>query len=202
MSETEKAIYRLVLHPQDANCIPESTEIVRLALQAAEFIGEIHLETGVEDKSGNAAQDFLVGERFLQLLTFMGCSPNINLEPQYHGDHDFCHIRMSPLLAQPQFRSHERDVFARCPECGRRDNDWRARLEDWQVNSSQINYQCPHCHQSMSLYDLRWRQQAGFARFFIDVFSIFPQEAIPTDNLLGVLNKTCAQPWNYFFTNR
>lgn len=198
MSETQKAIYRLVLHPQDADYAPESSGMIQETLYDLGFIGE---PCSLPD-SGNEEHGFLAGERFLQLLTFMGCSPNINLAPQCKSDRDYCHIVLSPIYAQTHFRSHVRDVFARCPACGRRDADWQRLIERWQVNTSLKKYLCPHCDESMSLYDLGWRQLAGFGRFFIEVFSIFPHEGIPTGNLLSSLEGACAQPWTYFFTNR
>ncbi len=199
MSETEKALYRLVLHPQDANYAPESSGLIQEVLRDARFIGEACSIVNSDDTQ----QAFMVGEQFLQLLTFMGCSPNINLLPQHEGDRDFCHVVLSPVFVQPHFRSHERDVFARCPECGRRDTGWQAQIERWQADPSLNEYVCPHCDKSLSLYDLRWRQMGGFGRFFIDVFSIFPQEGIPTGNLLSALETaSAAQPWTYFFTNR
>ncbi len=198
MSETKKAIHRLVLHPKNADYAPESSGIIRKMLHDSGFIGE---SCRLPD-SGSRQQGFLAGEQFLQLLTFMGCSPNINLAPQYEGDRDYCHIVLSPIYAQVRFRSHARDVFARCPECGRRDTDWPALIEQWQMNTVRNKYVCPHCDKSMSLYDLRWRQLAGFGRVFIEVFSIFPQEGIPTGHLMSALENACTQPWRYFFTNR
>ncbi|HEB57005.1 MAG TPA: hypothetical protein ENI98_12030 [Gammaproteobacteria bacterium] len=198
MSETKKTIHRLLLHPQDADYAPESSGMVRKILHDTGFIGE---SCAVQDTE-NAAQRFLVGEQFLQLLTFMGCSPNINLMPQYEGDRDYCHIVLSSIYKQPYFRSHTRDVFARCPECGRRDADWQKQIENWKKDVSLKKYICPHCHNAMSLYDLHWRHLAGFGRFFIEVFSIFPQEAIPTSPLMSALENSCAQPWTYFFSNR
>ena len=198
MSDTEKAIYRLVLHPEEANYAPESTAMIQTLLHDIGFIGDACELEGDE----TAPQGFLVGEQFLQLLTFMGCSPNINLAPQQQGDRDYCHIVLSPIYTQPHFRRHDGDVFARCPECGRRDPDWQTQIERWQADMARTDYTCPHCENTISLYDLRWRQAAGFGRFFIDVFSIFPQEGIPTDKLLMALKKASGQPWTYFFTNR
>lgn len=200
MPKTKKPIYRLVLHPQDAAYAPESREIIREILHKTGFIaGLCRLP---DNRSTPAEQGFLAGEQFLQLLTFMGCAPKINLAPQHEADRDYCHIVLSPVYAQVHFRSHERDVFARCPECGRRDENWHVLLECWQTDRSLTKYICPHCHKSMSLYDLRWRQLAGFGRFFIDVFSIFPQEGIPTSHLMSELENVCAQSWTYFFSNR
>ncbi len=198
MSETKKPIYRLVLHPQDANFAPESIGLIREVLFDAGFIAKDSANKAAPEQDG---ERFPVGEQFLQLLTFMGCSPNINLSPQHEGDQDFCHIKLSAPTGVPRFRRHDGNIFARCPECGRRDPDWAVHIERWETDKSANQYHCPHCANDMSLYDLRWRQQAGFARFFIDVFSIFPQEGIPTENLLGRLQKACEQPWIYFFTN-
>jgi len=203
MSAFEKPVYRLVLHPQDANYAPASAETIQTLLQDIGFIGKASINPAASSlNSGIQPQTFLVGEKFLQLLTFMGCSPNINLAPTDEADQDFCHIALSSIYTHPQFRSHERDVFARCPECGRREQHWQTALECWQADNSRTNYTCSHCAKNMSLYDLRWRQAAGFGRFFIDVFSIFPQEGIPTDKLLAALETISAQPWGYFFTNR
>ncbi len=200
MSETRKTIYRLVLHPQNADYAPESSGIIRKILHDSEFIGGPSRLP--DSRTATAEQGFLAGEQFLQLLTFMGCSPNINLAPRYEGDRDYCHIVLSPIYAQVRFRSHAQDVFARCPECGRRDTDWPALIERWQTDTFLKKYVCPYCDKRMSLYDLGWRQLAGFGRFFIEVFSIFPQEGIPSGHLLSVLENACAQPWTYFFTNR
>lgn len=199
MSETEKSVYRLVLHPQNADYAPESSETIQKILFETGFIAESH--SVLDSRSADVGQSFLVGEQFLQLLTFMGCSPSINLTPQHDADRDYCHIVLSPIYAHVHFRSHERDVFARCPECGRRDANWPALIERWYRDRSRIGYVCHQCHKSTSLYDLRWRQVAGFGRFFIDVFSIFPQEGIPSNHLLSALEDACAQPWTYFFTN-
>ncbi len=200
MLETEKPVYRLVLHPQNADYAPESSEMIQKILFETGFIAES--QSLPDSRTRDTGQSFLAGEQFLQLLTFMGCSPSINLVPQHEADRDYCHIVLSPVHAHVHFRSHERDVFARCPECGRRDANWPVLIECWHRDRSQQEYVCPHCHKSTSLYDLRWRQVAGFGRFFIDVFSIFPQEGIPSKHLMAALGDACVQPWTYFFTNR
>lgn len=200
MSETRKPIYRLVLHPQNEDYAPASSEMIQEILSSTGFIGD---PCSVPDSGmASADQAFLAGEHFLQLLTFMGCSPNVNLAPQYETDQDYCHIVLSPVYTRVRFRSHSRDAFARCPACGRRDADGQALIERWRRNRILKEYVCPYCHKSMSLYDVGWRQMAGFARFFIEVFSIFPQEGIPTSHFLSVLENACAQPWTYFFTDR
>jgi len=202
MCTIEKPLYRLVLHPQNAGYAPESSDIIQTALEEVGFIGESCFEADSLVNEESQCSRFLVGEQFLQLLSFMGCSPNINLAPTDEADRDFCHVALSSVYPQSQFRAHERDVFARCPECGRRDTNWKIQIERWQVDNSLNNYVCPHCNKGLSLYDLRWRQLAGFGRVFIDVFSIFPQEGIPTDKLLSHLEKVSGQSWTYFFTNR
>lgn len=44
-----------------------------------------------------------------------------------------------------------------------------------------------------------WRQQAGFGLVFIQVNSIFPSEAIPTEELMSSLEKLSGGPWQYFY---
>ncbi len=195
MPDTQASIHRLILHPGDAERAPASQEAVCERLRELEFIGEAY-----EHGNGTGERAFLAGEQFLQLLTFMGCSPHIELAPRQAGDQDFCHIRVSPLYPSPRFRAHARDVFARCPACGRREPDWLARIAAWQAGAGP-DWQCARCGEAGSLYRLGWRQKAGFGRLFIDVFSIFPQEGIPAERLLRELESLGAGPWRYFFSN-
>lgn len=68
--------YALLLYP-----VSETDLDLFPVLQAQEFVGDA-LENGV----------YAVGEQFLQQICFLGCSPDIELEP--HADKAFCYVRI------------------------------------------------------------------------------------------------------------
>ena len=188
--QVAKPIYRLVLHPKMTGYAPESWDEILEALAESKFVGDAY--------SVDTQQRYYIGDQFLKMLSFMGCSPHIEIEPTEPGSIDFCHIALSDISSTVLFRHHERDVFARCPECGRRDANWPEFISTWLVEPN-IDYVCPSCEVVISPYALRWRNSAGFANMFIDIFSVYPNEAVPTEQLLSLLKKTTGQDWDYFY---
>ena len=188
-----KPLYRLVLHPKMADYAPRSWDEIILALTTSKFLGNAYLV--------DAQQRYYIGDKFLQMLTFMGCSPHIEIEPREPGSIDFCHIVFSEISENVLFRHHERDVFARCPECGRRDSNWLEYISVW-TEKPDADYVCPSCASMISPYAIRWKNSAGFARLFIDILSVYPHEAVPTEQLLSLLKKATGQDWVYFYCHR
>ena len=187
-------LYRLVLHPQDRQYAPNTWEPIIGDLQAEKFLGNAW-----GDKS---QQWFLTGDRFVDFVTFMGCSPYIVFEPPQDGSLNFCHVQFSVIHPQSRFRSASGNVFARCPHCGKRLGQWEAAIKEWEANSAANMIRCDKCHADSPLYQLGWRHTAGFGRVFIDIFNIYPQEGVPTDSLLGLLHAITGVHWQYFYTDR
>ena len=194
MATFSSPIHRLVLHPVPADYAPSSWKGLQTGLEQAGFLGE---------KYGSYSDRlFLVGERFLQLITFMGCAPHIQLEPPKTESKDFCHIGLSPIYSHSEFRSGERDVFAHCGKCGARITQWMNAVKLWRQDNLASDLTCDRCGESQLLYHLNWRNKAGFARLYIDVYSVFPREGIPTNELLSILEKFSGVAWTFFYTNR
>ena len=163
------------------------------ALRAIQFIS-----APLGDEKGRR---YLAGEGFLNFITFMGCSPYIAFEPPPDGSMDFCHVQFSVLHDRPRFRSASCNVFARCPQCGKRIQQWEKAIADWRTDPASTALRCDKCATEVSLYQLGWRHSAGFACMFIDIYSIYPQEGVPTDSLLDILGKACGVRWGYFYTD-
>ena len=173
----------LVFHPSDPDFIPESLEQIVQSLQQHGFIGEVW--------SGAAGQRYLIGDKFLSLVTFMGCAPYIALEPPAQGE-DFCHIEFSPIHDSMQFIFGARQPISRCPQC-------RQRKADWQSIPPDLQYHCAKCGGQFSLTELDWRHNAGYGHVFISVHGIYPHEAIPTSSLLSILEQALGVPCSYFY---
>ena len=199
---TSQKIHKLVLHPRDANFALTSWDGLIARLREVAFLGE-QLEEPLNKPLNKERQNrFLVGERFLHYITFMGCSPAVELAPLTDGSQDFCHIHFSDITPEPRFRSASQNVFARCPHCRKRISNWEQAVSNWSKDSSTVNFHCDKCAEPVSLTQLGWRHTAGFARLFIDIYSIYPQEGIPTDQFLSLLETETGTQWDYFYTDQ
>lgn len=169
----------LVLHPSDPNWTLKTPEPLINFLQ----------KTGLAAESFDK-ECFLVGENFLELISFMGCSPNIKLDDEDgDGQFTFIHItgtdEIAGLTGKHSFSPH-------CPQCKKPEKNWRKLLKN-------NNIECSNCQTPSDAWQYNWRKSAGFARCFIEITDIYPKEAIPQSSLLESLEKNFGVPWAYFF---
>ena len=171
----------LVIVPNDVNWVPEQIEKLSAFLQ----------ERGLTGTQLNEAENsFLVGEKFLDQISFMGCSPNVKLDDE-NSDGKFTFIRLtsSPeinaLIGKHSFAPH-------CPHCKKPEKNWGERLQKNQIA-------CSNCQMTSDVWKYNWRKSAGFGRCFIEITDIFPKEAIPQSSLLDALEKQFGPSWSYFF---
>ena len=162
MWQAESKLYLYHVDPQ-LNFILEQMESI---LKKEEFTG-IHIEKN----------RFSTGKNFLSHLTFMGCSPDIELDPQQ--DKPYCYIEVE---------SHEKPLFisgsnlkkARCHHC-------KKNIEN--------PFLCPHCQQQFSPTKLNWRKTAFLAACWIAIGNIYELEAIPNDQFLDTLKQQTGVEW-------
>jgi hypothetical protein len=143
-------------------------------------------------------QHFLIGQAFLQLITFMGCSPLLELEPPPDGG-PFCHLRIDGPWPAPQLRHGRNTRGPRCAACRTRFADWRELLPRWLERPMETSVQCPRCGHYQRPLDLTWRREAGFGRWFLVVEDVFPGEAVPVPALLEGLAGVTGGAWHYFY---
>jgi hypothetical protein len=141
---------------------------------------------------------FLVGEHFLQLVTFMGCSPYLQLEPPVDGSSRFCHIHLLGPYPHPRLLHGANTRPPRCPGCRKRIAGWQEKLTRWERNPAEANIECPHCRRHSTPLELDWQRNAGVSRFFIRITEVFPGEAVPVPALLEQL-KGAGGEWDYFY---
>ncbi len=137
--------------------------------------------------------DFFTGKRFLQLISFVGCSTNVCLTPDSDHDVEFCHLTIKGPFGQPQLFS---DNNIRPPRC----NSCREQVPNWQDNIDGQTLQCHLCGNVTKLGDISWGRRAGYGRIFIEITNIFPGEARPVHDLLENLENLTRTEWDYFFT--
>ena len=174
---------KLILTPAPTETIPDSDAILKQL-----SISGLIKENPVTLKGETL---YLPGERFLQLITFLGCSPFIRLEPENENDNKFSHLRLSQLHSEPVFRYGRNTTAPKCPRCGHKQNDWLTLIET-------SDNHCSHCGKPISAADLNWRQSAGWGRLFIEIWGVFPGEAVPSQELIRDLTALGCR-WDYFY---
>ena len=110
------AAQKLILLPTDPACPPVGSDRLAKKLQAIGLIGP--------PRAVNNDTFYPTGEHFLQLVTFLGCSPMIELEPPSDpvtlaadsAAGKFCHVFLSSAESL-RFRSDPRTPAPRCPAC-------------------------------------------------------------------------------------
>jgi hypothetical protein len=181
---------RLILTPEDPHALPDNLPAILAGLREIGFIGD--------EIPGETAR-YQLGEQFLQLVTFMGCSPFVELAPG-DGETPYCHLSVLGPFDTPRLLDGKNTTPPRCGVCRKRLNDWRGALDRWREGEAAPLAPCPHCGHRQDPVTLNWRESAGWGRLFLCVENIFPQEAVPTQALLNQLQSTTPSlPWHYFY---
>lgn len=146
-----------------------------------------------------SAGEYLVGDDFLQQVTFMGCSPYLKVYPDDEQDSDFCRISIPSQASVVDYKAGPVATAPRCPLCRKAGQFQENLVQQWQQKKNNFKILCSHCQQSLPLYDLDWRRNAGYYQFHIRVSNIFPKEAIPNQDLLDWLASITKKDWKYFY---
>lgn len=186
---TNRDVYRLVLLPVQYDADGLNPEPILGRLQAIGLLGEPMVQ---------AANAFLVGERFFDHLSFLGCSPHINIEPQSPDDTNFCHIRVHNDEVARLY-SGQNTGTPHCPECKSSLTGISKLLSAREAVLPEDGWQCEACGSSGKMKNLNWRKTAGFARVAIEVWSVHPHEAVPTSYLIGTLEDATGVRWRYIY---
>lgn len=160
-----QAEYRLYLYPINDSYIFDLVELENL-LKKEKFI----------DKKLEKSR-FSTGGKFVSHLTFMGCSPDIELKPQTNKPYCYIDLESNDV---PQFISGENLKKARCPFC---------KGEILEPTC------CTHCGKLLKRQNINWRKTAFFATSWITIGNIYELEAIPNDLFLHLLEKETGVKW-------
>jgi len=170
----------------------------------SERAANIPVNSGVDK-----AREYCVGESFLSSITFMGCSPYIELEPPEQllatDTANFCFIRVS-TTSQTNMAYHEEQfellkTIPRCKHCRKIISDWPLKAQSLNTTSNNNRLTCPNCDVVLTRNDLDWRKASGVGNVFVEVLNVYLQEAVPTDAFLLQLEMITSSTWQYFYTD-
>lgn len=178
------SIGKLILYPGNTASPPPAIKPLIQTLHKLGLIGQ------PMDSDTNS---FLAGDSFLQLISFVGCSPDICLTPQTNTGSDFCHLTIQGPFEQPQLVWDKNCHPPRCPNCQKPITDWNETFDGTTIK-------CNLCRTESQPGDFNWRRHGGYGRIFIEINNVFPGEANPVDLLFDRLQKETGVEWKYFFT--
>lgn len=172
---------RLVLYPVDPHYAWESDTQVVAALRDLGLISD-------QLRADDAGMSYLCGTNFLSLITFLGCAPDIALEPQENA-REFCYIELPLPAASPMAHYGANVKSARCPSC---QNPVQALTEVTEIC-------CSRCGTPTLAWQLNWRRSACWARTVINLWNVYESEAVPGDPLLNRLANVSGVSWGFCY---
>lgn len=191
-------IHKLLLHPADPWHEPVVTQTLLDRLGAIGLVGQAFSLEG--------RRHYYAGERFLELIVFLGCSPQVTLKPPDDAGEPgtgswargFCHVTFRES-GEADFVAGSGVLVPRCPRCRRREEAWREAVDEWGCDKVSYRWRCGGCGLQARLHELDWRQSAGFGRFFVEIWGIHNAEAVPAEPLLVALHEATGGAWRYFY---
>ncbi|MCW8962711.1 MAG: hypothetical protein OQL16_02865 [Gammaproteobacteria bacterium] len=135
--------------------------------------------------------DHLPGDGFMNLLTFLGCSPDIALTPE--DGENYCFIRLHEVSPEPRLYRGRNTKPPHCRKC-------KQLREDWQA-CEQPDY-CGQCSLIERMENLVWRKQGAMSCWVIQVMNVYPHEAVPSPQLMETLRAVSNVEWGYAYLHR
>ena len=190
-------------------CTDTTIELAELLMGLSEikFIGKPVFAADLEDTQNPF--EFCVGDAFLSSVTFMGCSPYIELEPpktlKPNEKADFCFIRGSKSknenIVYHAEQLSELNTVPRCKQCRKVISNWSEQIQFIKSESKSMKLTCLNCDAVLTFRDLDWRKASGVGNTFVEVLNVYLQEGVPTDPFLQQLKEISSSEWQYFYTS-
>ena len=154
-----------------------------------DLLVDILAEIGmIGNRVENSDHDFIPGDRFIDHVSFLGCSPNIALTPE--ESEQYCYVHINTPDSRPRLYSGINTVPPRCSECGQIKNNWQ--------QCEQPGF-CEHCSIEDLQTRLMWRRKGALSRWVIEIMHIYPHEAVPSSLLLRSLENVTGVEWRYAY---
>ncbi len=182
-------MHSLIFCPVPGEVQEYNPDILIAALQQTGLIANTPLPATI-----SRITDFHAGERFLDLIIFLGCSPAIQLKQDEQGS-AYCYISFQQHKTPGKIYTGSLSRPARCGLC-------QAPFETDQLNDcveNQTQPVCRQCQKQLGWSDITWNKTTGMTTNAIVIHNIFPHEAVPADELVSVINSTSGLNWRYFY---
>jgi len=173
------ADYRLLLYAKPGQLSIDKSNTLIEPLSKLGFLG---------DAIPAAKADYYVGAAFTDLITFLGCSPEIVLSPQ--DGENYCFIHLHEFTARPVIYQGKNTRPPFCKQCKQDQVVWQ--------NAEKKNY-CDQCTLDDRATNWVWKKTGVLSRLAISVFNIYPHEAVPSAQLLNSLSDISGVAWGHAY---
>ena len=140
------------------------------------------------------ANRYLAGDKFLDSIAFLGCSPDIAFEAE--GDKPYCYIELPQPASHKKFHFGKNTKAINCQKCSTCLSDYS------QVDQLNLSLVCANCQYNNPLSNYNWRKTAFLSQACILIGNIYPAEAVPNESLLNTLSTINADLWKYAYLQR
>lgn len=138
------------------------------------------------------------GERFLELMTFVGCAPVVMTGQESIEDENFYHIHIVEKISTPVLLLSS-DARPRCGQCKKPMEEWQEVLQRYQQERTAESVCCHACGSENDVFTFNWKRAGGVAGVHIAIHGVFPHEAVPSDELMQHLQLISGLGWDYFY---
>ncbi len=177
---------KLVLHPVNPRAILQDPALLLDALRGVGLIGPGFSHQG--------DLHYKAGPRFRDLVVFKDGSPGPD-----NPDQAPCHFSLLETTVAPAFLGAANAQPPTCPACQAPLANWKAQLLTWQVENERYRWSCAKCKGTAPIEHLDWGSTGGVGRYSLDVWGVVENQAVPSEELLGLLQEQTFEAWRFFY---
>lgn len=192
---------QLILHPQNAFAGNSNLSLFAEQLKSEGFLDEqFDFYSDISSKQGIHFFDFIVFDSSHKIGVLEKTESGLIVSRVVDSRNTLqIHIRpespeprviISPVVAQ---------IKPACPNCQYLVPQGLDVITEWYENKVDFRWECSHCLSSFQIFELNWNRCAGFARYAIEIESIWPGEAYPNQKFLNLLQSITGELWTYMY---
>ena len=130
---------------------------------------------------------YLVGSRFMQHISFVGCMPFLRTVPE-EGE-QICYVELPEITVVPQLFVSKAARKPRCRNCSK-----------LVVQKGDDRYQCDSCGEQWMAHQLNWGSRMScWTRQRINLHQIVKGDAAPSEEFLQLLQSKTGFSWSFCF---
>ena len=167
----------LVIYPNSSQMVCDEIKLTE-HLMSMQFLGK-----------PLAGSTFQGGKHFLNYISFIGCSPVVELNHSIDEQHPNAIYIELKFSSEAMFFHRKKYIVPNCPHCE----------QQIILNQFSIKQPCQFCDAPLDLGQLDWKRRAFFSSSVIFIQGIFENEAIPDSIFLDALQEITHLPWLSMF---
>jgi hypothetical protein len=135
-------------------------------------------------------ENLLAGTKLMEHITYLGCSPALST-----GGCE-SEIRLHQFTNTHGMGGNSIETL-RFPRCKHKILNPQSLLS----SPPSSKWVCDQCNNSGVNSEINWRKSAAYSDIFIEITSIFPKEAIPSEQFIQSINLFSNSKWSWFYSH-